>query len=216
MSACNRGSSADGRDAHIARHDCFGSPGSQHFAGEDRCACFAFGASDADRRCGTGSEENGHLHFDRHPGVPGREQERIPAPNGRIAYDQIGVGEIRLIVTTENETNGKIRKLCDLVGQIRFVAKIGDGDDCPRGGQIPGDTGTASARAESHYGRALAVPAILIDRHQSNARATPIRPHIMPTIQNRIVIWVSDQPITSKWWWSGVILKIRLPPESLK
>src|SRR5260370_40381057 len=32
-----------------------------------------------------------------------------------------------------------------------------------------------------------------------------------PTIQKRTMIFDSDQPSASKWWWMGAILKMRLP-----
>ena len=69
------------------------------------------------------------------------------------------------------------------MGQVTVRARSGDNADAAR------------ARAKAHHGDPLACPA----GHYSNASATPIRPHIMPTIQNRIVICVSDQPLFSKW-----------------
>ena len=42
------------------------------------------------------------------------------------------------------------------------------------------------------------------------------RAKMMPRIQNRMTTRPSGQPESSKWWWSGAILKTRLPPLSLK
>ena len=44
----------------------------------------------------------------------------------------------------------------------------------------------------------------------------PRSPASTATIQKRRVIFVSGQPPSSKWWWSGDIRRIRFPPVSLK
>ena len=42
------------------------------------------------------------------------------------------------------------------------------------------------------------------------------RAKMMPRIQKRMTTRLSGQPESSKWWWSGAILKMRLPLLSLK
>ncbi len=42
-------------------------------------------------------------------------------------------------------------------------------------------------------------------------RSKPIPANTMPTNQNEVTTFHSDQPDSSKWWWIGLILKIRLP-----
>ena len=49
----------------------------------------------------------------------------------------------------------------------------------------------------------------------SRARATPAMAATMEMSQKRVTIWVSAQPMSSRWWWNGARRKMRLPPLSL-
>ena len=44
----------------------------------------------------------------------------------------------------------------------------------------------------------------------------PARPPKSPTSEKTVTIFTSLHPLISKWWWMGLILKMRLPWVSLK
>ena len=50
-----------------------------------------------------------------------------------------------------------------------------------------------------------------IDRHRSFSVVRLNSAKMIATITNRVMTFGSLQPISSKWWWSGAILKTRLP-----
>ena len=88
-------------------------------------------------------------------------------------------------------------------------------------------TGRPRQRAAEHrrrasvssrsIGRSVVIVALTpAGRSRRGTSVTPSSPARIPTIQNRSVIFSSSQPTSSKWWWSGAIRKIRLPPVSLK
>jgi hypothetical protein len=122
-----------------------------------------------------------------------------------IADDQIGLlrGEIALLVTAEDETDGETGQRCKWLGQRFSGAHVGDGHLGALARQVARHAEAPGAGAETNEGDALAAQ---VESHVAawrqnwtSAMATPMMPAIMASIQKRIVTCVSDQPSISKW-----------------
>ncbi len=113
----------------------------------------------------------------------------------------------------EHVLHGQPPQLLQPFSQLLLGPQVGDRDVSPVLYKEACHTRTTVMHSQTQHKRTLALQGERL-AHES-ARATPTIEATIPTSQNRMAIWVSAQPIISKWLCKGAIRKRRLPRVSL-
>ena len=157
------------------------------------------------------------------PRVGGREARR----DRRAGDEQVGVRQQRHrvgLVDAERQPHRPRAEGGDRIGQLRGRPPVVGGDHRAGIGQEAAGGDARTGQPEDHGAAAAEV----VDGSDRGGRGRSSSVHRKPltlarkmlkpssparaaTIQKRRVIFSSAQPMSSKWWWSGVIRKIRRP-----
>jgi len=101
------------------------------------------------------TEEQAHLHLDRHASRPRRRQQWRLARYRRVPHDEIGSGKVGLAVFTEDVTDRQIGQLAHRRGQLLGVAEIGHRHHRALLRQETRHAETATVDPEAHHQRPL-------------------------------------------------------------
>ena len=181
-------------------------------AGHCRRRALAVAAGDADHGAVGRREAQLHLGDDHGALSPRPPQERRVDGDPRAHHDPVHFDRSLFRIGSQMGREARVRRQ---LGEVRRLAPIDAHHLDAPGPEQPGRGETRPSQAvDQDTSPLLWLPG---HSHQRSFRVERLmRAKRMATIQNRTMTFGSGQPESSKWWWSGAILRIRRPPVALK